>query len=234
MQGKKIEGIQLTEVKIEKLETTILNIKREQTDSFENIQIETSDGEVECRYYWVENADKGVIMVGGVGGGFDTPADSLYPRLCTDLKEAEISSLRIKFRNPTDLAAAVMDVLIGIEFLKLEDIREFGLIGHSFGGAVVVQAAFNEKHVKTIVTLATRGFGISPISLLRENTSVLLIHGENDQVLPPEISVYAYDLAHEPKCIKIFDANSGHSLNEVSDDVYTEVKNWIIENLEDR
>jgi hypothetical protein len=71
-----------------------------------------------------EGTDKGVVMVGGIGGGFDTPADNLYPRLCLDFKEAGISSLR-KFRHPADLTESVIDVITGIEFLKLENILNF-------------------------------------------------------------------------------------------------------------
>jgi hypothetical protein len=73
------------------MEIAILNIKREVTESFEFIQIETSRGRIDCHYYVAEGADKGVVMVGGIGGGFDTPADDLYSRLCLYFKEAGIS-----------------------------------------------------------------------------------------------------------------------------------------------
>lgn len=225
-----MRGIKKGKVGEEPLEVDILNVKREPRDSFELIRIDTSRGRIDCHYYRAEKADKGVVMVGGVGGDFDTPARNLYPRLCTDLKEKGISSLRVSFRHPTELTEAVIDVLVGLEFLKTENIRIFGLIGHSFGGAVVVQAAFNEKSVKTVVTLATQSYGISPISLLPESTSVLLIHGEADETLPPSSSLYAYNLAHKPKKINIYE-NAGHGLSEVSDKVYTEVRNWIIDNL---
>jgi pimeloyl-ACP methyl ester carboxylesterase len=212
------------------LEVAILDIKKEPVETYEFVRIKTSRGRIDCHYYRVEGTDRGVIMVGGIGGDFDTPANGLYPRLCADLKEVGISSLRVRFRYPTDLAEAVIDVLVGLEFLKEDKVKLFGLIGHSFGGAVVVQAAYNDKTVRTVVTLSTQSFGINPISSLTEGTSVLLIHGEADETLPPNSSVYAYNLAHEPKKIKIYE-NAGHGLNEVSDEVYMEVKNWIIANL---
>lgn len=225
-----MQGTKKDKVGEEPLEVAVLYVNREPRDSFELIGIDTSRGRIDCHYYRAEKADKGIVIVGGIGGDFDTPAQGLYPRLCADLKESGISSLRVSFRYPTDLTEAITDVLVGLEFLKTENIRTFGLIGHSFGGAVVVQAAFNEKNVKTVVTLATQSYGISPISLLPESTSVLLIHGEADETLPPSSSVYAYNLAHEPKKIKIYE-NAGHGLSEVSDSVYNEVKNWIIYNL---
>jgi hypothetical protein len=58
-------------------------------------------------------------MVGGIGGNFDTPADNLYPRLCEYLKLVGISSLRVRFRHSTDLAESVIDVILGLEFLKM-------------------------------------------------------------------------------------------------------------------
>jgi hypothetical protein len=64
---------------------------------------------------------------------------------------------------------------------------------------VVVQAVFNDKSVKTVVTLSTQSFGINPISSLTEGASVFLIHGEADKMLPSSSSEYAYNLAHEPK-----------------------------------
>jgi pimeloyl-ACP methyl ester carboxylesterase len=221
--------LNITTAGVESLEVAILNIEREPIDSYEFVRIETSRGRVDCRYYRVEGTDKGVIMVGGIGGDFDTPGDNLYPRLCEYLKLIGISSLRVQFRHPTDLAESVIDVILGLEFLKEDIVRVFGLIGHSFGGAVVVQAAFNDKSVKTVVTLSTQSFGINPISSLTEGTSVLLIHGAADETLPSSSSEYAYNLAHEPKKIKIYE-NAGHSLKEVSDEVFTEMKSWIIDN----
>lgn len=225
-----MQGIKKNKTGEEPLEVAIYDIKREPRDSFELVRLDTSRGKIDCHYYKAEKADKGVIMVGGIGGDFDTPAEGLYPRLCADFKEMGISSLRVSFRYPTDLTEAVLDVLVGLEFLKSENVRVFGLIGHSFGGAVVVQAAFNDQTVKTVVTLATQSYGISPISLLPESTSVLLIHGKADETLPPGSSVYAYNLAHEPKKIKIYE-NAGHGLSEVSDEVYREVRHWIRDNL---
>lgn len=225
-----MQGTKKAELGEEPLEIAILDVKREPRDSFELVGIDTSRGRIDCHYYRAENTDKGVIMVGGIGGGFDTPAEGLYPRLCADLKGAGVSSLRVSFRYPTDLTEAVIDVLVGLGFLKAENVRVFGLIGHSFGGAVVVQAAFNDSSVKTVVTLATQSYGIGPVSHLPENTSVFLIHGEADETLPPSSSIYAYNLAHEPKKIKIYE-KAGHGLKEASDEVYAEVRSWIMDNL---
>lgn len=234
LRGTKLQGTKIVKIEKQEIETIILDVERDRKDSYEFVQIETSRGKVECAYYRAEGTDKGVIMVTGVTGGFDSPADSLYLRLSVDLKKIGISSLRIKFRNPKDLSEALIDVLVGMEFLKSENVGIFGLIGHSFGGAVVVQAAFNNKSVKTIVLLSTQGYGIAPISFLPKDTSVFLIHGEEDEVISPDISVRAYDLAHEPKRIEIYDSKAGHELDNVADEVYVEIKDWIRKYLKER
>lgn len=231
MKGVKLQGVQIILIVKQDLEIDILDVKREPAGSFELVQVETSRGRVDCRYYKAGEATKGVIMVGGVGGDFQTPADSLYPRLCEYLKGVGISSVNLKFRKTGNLRESIIDVLVGIELLKSEKIKTFGLIGYSFGGAVVVQAAFNEKNVKTIVLISTQSLGISPISFLPEDTSVFLIHGEEDEIIPPEVSAYAYEQAHEPKRIKIYDTKVGHSLDEVADEIYEEVKDWITKYL---
>lgn len=111
-----MQGIKKDKVGEEPLEVAILNVNREPRGSFELIRIDTSRGRIGCHYYRAEKADKGVVMVGGIGGDFDTPARNLYPRLCTDLMENGISSLRVSFRHPTELTEAVIDVLVGFEF----------------------------------------------------------------------------------------------------------------------
>lgn len=232
MQGDKLRGTKLRSSLIfsiikQDFETYIVDVKTKSENSFEFVCIETSRGTVECKYYKAEEADKGIILVGGAGGDFQTPADNLYPRLGEYFKEKGLSSLNVNFRKTGNLAESITDVLLGIEFLKTENIKTFGLIGYSFGGAVVVQTAFNETAVKTIVLISTQTSGINPISFLPKETSVFIVHGEEDEVIPPELAVQVYEQAHEPKRIEIFDTKASHNLNEIAGEIYVEVKDWI-------
>jgi hypothetical protein len=82
-------------------------------DGYIPIKLLTSrkDG-VECRYYYAEGAKKAVILVGGIGGGWDTPARGLYPQLCQKLVNNEtIRSLRVQYRYPRDLDESITDVI---------------------------------------------------------------------------------------------------------------------------
>jgi len=49
-------------------------------------------GGIDCRYYHTVGALKAIIWVGGVGGGWDTPARELYPHLCQKLIRKDINS----------------------------------------------------------------------------------------------------------------------------------------------
>ncbi|RXE56076.1 hypothetical protein ABH15_07775 [Methanoculleus taiwanensis] len=216
----------------ESREAAVRGVERRPAASgpYDSVHIETSRGRVDCHYYAASGAKKGVIMVGGVGGGFDTPACGLYPRLCEDLQRLGISALRVRYRYATNLAEAVLDTVIAIRFLKGEGALSIGLIGHSLGGAVVATAAANDEAVDTVVTLSTQSYGIAPVSRLKPSTSVLVIHGEKDAILPPASSVYAHQLAHEPKRLILYEG-AGHMLDEAADAVYREVKDWLVENL---
>jgi predicted esterase len=168
-----------------------------------------------------------------VGGGWGTPAIGLYPRLCCSLARIGIDGLRVHYQHPTDLLESVFDTLAGIAFLKEKyRTKAIGLVGHSFGGAVVIQAAVQASDiVSTIVTLATQSYGAAhQVSKLKQGTSVLMIHGSDDKVLPVYCSEQVYQKAHEPKQIVLYE-RAGHGLDEVSEEVYELVYGWLVNNL---
>jgi hypothetical protein len=86
-------------------------------EGYHPVKLTTSREDIYCRYYPVTGAKHAAIWVGGVGGDWDTPAKGLYPRLCEELTSEGIASLRVRYRYPTDLVEAVLDVLAGITFL---------------------------------------------------------------------------------------------------------------------
>lgn len=212
------------------LEILGLDVDASSGETCHAVRIQTDRGAIAGRYYEAEPPGRAVIMVGGIGGGFDSPARDLYPRLAEDLRALGISTLRIKYRTATDLSGAVLDTLAGIVFLKSRGMQAFGVVGHSFGGAVAVQAAANEPAVRCVAVLSTQGYGTDPLTDLDAATAVLFIHGGRDEVLPSSSSINAYALAHEPKRIVIH-PGAGHALDEAADEVYREVRAWIIAHL---
>ena len=203
---------------------------------YQLVKLDTQRGEIVCRYYSSNThnpASVAVVYVTGVGGGWGTPAIGLYPRLCCSLARIGVDGLRVRYRHPTDLLESVFDTLAGIAFLREEHrIKAIGLVGHSFGGAVVIQAAVQASDiVSTLVTLATQSYGAAHvISKLKHGTSALMIHGSDDKVLPAYCSEEVYQKAHDPKQIVLCQGAS-HGLDEVSEEVYELVYGWLAKNL---
>ena len=205
--------------------------RRDQGGGYDSLDLDTDRGLVRARYYPVPGARKATILVGGVGGDFDSPSRGLYPRLCRSLQDSGIAALRVQFRNATDLDEAVHDVLAGMHILVDEGFRIFALVGHSFGGPVVIRAAVEDERVLTVVTLATQRHGTDEVARLGPRCSILLIHGAQDDVVPLSSSIYVHDVAWQPKKMIIYD-RARHDLDEVADDVFRETCRWLAEKLE--
>lgn len=206
----------------------IINIKKhEPTNGYVPITLETDRGKIETRYYEAPNMQSGVIYVGGIGGDFDSPAQDLYRRLSETFKNEKISSLRLQFRDPADLNESAFDVLTGCQFLRSRNIHNLILVGHSFGGAVVINAGALWPEVVGVVALSTQSFGAEAAARLSPK-SLLLIHGEQDEVLPSSCSAVVFRHAKEPKELRLINKGT-HVLNEVADEVYQIVYQWILD-----
>ncbi len=138
--------------------------------------------------------DVAVLWVFGAGGGLGGPAGGLYPRLAAHLAPLGIASLRLDYRRPAELLPCVLDVLVGIAYLATRARGRVVLVGHSFGGAVVITAG-------AALSSQTAGAGhvgqISPRPLL-------LIHGTADEILPDRCSRDLYRRAGEPRRLVLY------------------------------
>ncbi|AWK87969.1 alpha/beta hydrolase [Azospirillum thermophilum] len=200
-------------------------------DGYRPVVMETDRGPVAARYYPAADARLAVLWIGGVGGGFDTPARGLYPRLAADLAARGVASLRVRFREAGDMEDCVYDVLCGLSFLGREGIHHVALVGHSFGAAVAIQAAAsNRGAVCTVIGLASQGYGTDPVRDLA--CPILLVHGEADEILSPACSLHIHRLAREPKKLVLMPGSS-HCLDETAEAVCREVKEWLDRTLID-
>ena len=203
-------------------------------DGYIPVKLLTSRQEgVECRYYHAEGTQKAVIWVGGIGGGWDTPSRALFPQLCQKLvNNVRVRSLRVRYRYPRDLDESVTDVIAGIKFFQDAGIRSVGLVGHSFGGAVVIKAAAAVPNtISTVVTLSTQSYGaVESVSQLRQGCSILLIHGTDDDILWPSCSSYVYNNANNPKQVILYEG-AKHGLEEAAEQVHQVVYQWLVEHL---
>lgn len=198
----------------------------------ELLDIPSGRGPIGCAYHTAPGAEAAVIMVGGGDGGLDGPAEAIYPTLGDDLAAQGIAALRLDFRIhqfPGDVREAVYDVLHGIGELEARGHRRIGLLGHSFGGAVVIEAGIRSVSVRSVVTLATQTAGAQRVAELAPRP-LLLVHGLADIRLPPMCSQSLYHFAGEPKRLELLEGAT-HSLRQRREEVRALVLEWFTETL---
>jgi hypothetical protein len=166
-------------------------------------------------------------MVGGGDGGFDGPADALYSTLAEDAVARGWGALRVDFRIhrfPNDVDEGVHDVRAGIGWLQRGGYDRIGLLGHSFGGAVMIEAGAGSRAVRAVVTLASQTGGVRSVAMLAPRP-LLLIHGAEDRRLDPRCSQLLHAEAREPKQLVIL-PGARHSLSQARGEVRTLVLHW--------
>lgn len=171
---------------------------------------------------------RAVIWVGGSGGGLDGPAGGLYPEACTRLQKLGMAGLRLHYRQPNDLPACVLDVLLAVHFLRAEGVERVALVGHSFGGAVVITAGALSGDVTAVVPMSTQTYG-ADLAPQVSPRPLLLIHGTDDEVLSSLCSEIVYAAAREPKKLKLF-PGARHGLDSVREDLLHLLTTWLDQN----
>lgn len=194
----------------------------------------TSRGNIICRYHSVPEAVSAVVWVSGAGGGLDGPAGGLYPAIARDLAARHgISSLRLHYRLPNHLEECVLDTLISVEALRAcESIECVALVGHSFGGAVVIAAGTMSAAVAAVAPLSSQTYGAHMVGRLAPRP-VFFLHGADDEILPPACSVSLHDRAGEPRQIKIY-PHARHGLDECRAEVIEDLSAWLVIHLKER
>lgn len=185
----------------------------------------TTRGEISAVLHPHEGGTGAVIFVGGAMGGLDGPADHLYARLAPRLLDEGVTSLRVEYRKPGEFFECVLDTLGGMSFLTGIGARRVVLVGHSFGGAVVIKAGELSNAVTAVAAMSSQLYGADNVQRLAPK-ALLLVHGDADDVLDAEASQLIYDRAGEPKQIVIY-PEAGHGLLEAREEVFDLLLEWI-------
>jgi hypothetical protein len=193
------------------------------------VVLQTSDGDIQSRFHPAHNATMGVVWVGGAGGGLDGLARGLYPAGCAILQEQGIAGLRLHYRRPNDLPDCVLDTLLGVEFLNSRGIERTALVGHSFGGAVVITAGAVSEKVHAVVPMSTQTYG-TELAPQVSPRPMLLVHGTDDEILPDTCSRQVYRQAAEPKRLVLY-PGARHGLDEAREELLDLLTTWIPDNL---
>jgi len=202
---------------------------REQDDGSHLVSIRTSRGDIPAIMHLCEGGEEAIIWVCGAIGGFDGPAEGIYASLGQALVESGVTSLRLNYRLPNEFEECVLDTLGGVSFLKGIGASGVALVGHSFGGAVVIAAGGLSPNVKAVAALSSQTRGATGAGQLSPRP-LLLVHGEEDTRLPPTCSQLIYDWAQTPKELVLI-PGAGHSLRERREDLYNLLKQWLVVNL---
>jgi hypothetical protein len=196
-----------------------------ENESGQALIINSTRGEISCLFHEGKNDNLGVIWVGGAQGGFAGPAGGIYKKFSDNLIPQGVSSLRLHYRKPNNLEECILDTLAGISLLEYLGINHIILVGHSFGGAVVISAATFSDSVVGVVAMSSQTYGANRVADISPR-KLLLIHGLDDKRLGSHCSEFIYEWAKEPKSIILL-KGGGHSLIEVIKEVEEALGNWL-------
>ncbi len=171
-----------------------------------------------------------VIVTGGGGmGSLLGPAGALYHALGEHFAADGVATIRVGYRRPNHLSDCVLDFAAAADLALDRGSGAIVTVGHSFGGAVAIQAgiAFGSL-TRGVVTLATQSAGCEDAELLGD-TPLLLCHGDADELLPAQTSEVVRMLAGHGE-LAIF-PGAGHLLEEARDELQELLFRWIAERL---
>lgn len=194
-------------------------------DLGEGVLLQTDRGDIPGILHQAPEAQHGVIWVCGARGGFRGPGQGTYARLAEGLRQERIASLRLDYRYPNILHECVLDVLAGVTYLQHYHYTPIVLVGHSFGGAVVIAAGTAHPQVAGVVALAPQTYGAQMAGQLAPRP-LLVVHGKADTRLPYTCGVQIYGWAQEPKHLVLYDG-AEHRLDECATELDQLLAQWI-------
>jgi pimeloyl-ACP methyl ester carboxylesterase len=190
-----------------------------------HLEIYTMRGLLTVLWHGPVDAHDVLVTCGGGMGSLLGPAEGLYHDLGIALAARGIGTVRVGYRKPNDLPRCVHDVAAAADLAGRRGARRFVVMGHSFGGAVAIQVgAVLATHCAGVVTLSTQSAGCEVAAELGE-TPLLLVHGTNDEILPPETSAIVRMLAGQGEVVLL--PRAGHLLTEAADEVRERLDAWI-------
>jgi fermentation-respiration switch protein FrsA (DUF1100 family) len=123
------------------------------------------------------------------------------------------------------LVECILDVLVGLAWLEREGRTRVVLVGHSFGGAVVLNAAAESDLVVAVAALSSQSAGVGDLAPLSPRP-LLFIHGGDDEVLPAAGSRQLYARAEEPKELILY-PGCRHGLDQCREQLDVDLMRWI-------
>ncbi len=194
------------------------------TPTLRHVEIYTMEGLLTLLWHGDPACESVVLMVGGAMGGLLGPSDGLYPELGERFAAEGIGTIRIGYHKPNHLPRCVHDVCAAGDLASRSGARRFVTVGHSFGGAVAVQAGtVLAEHCRGVVTLATQSAGCEEAEHL--TAPLLLVHGLQDELLPAQTSEVVRMMAGQGELMLLPD--DGHLLDKSRNAIVDKLVDWI-------
>ena len=194
-------------------------------DAGEGLVLRTSRGDIPAIRHAAAESTQAVVWVCGARGGFGGPASGLYAELSQEFTAQGITSLRMDYRQPNNIQECALDLLAGVNFLRATGYGPAVVVGHSFGGAVVIAGAAFSDHVAGVVSLSPQTYGAQGAGLLSP-TPLLVVHGKADTRLPFSCAVAIHDWAKEPRELVLYEG-AEHRLEECRTELMDLLREWI-------
>jgi uncharacterized protein len=166
------------------------------------LTISTTRGMIPMVLHATAEPQRAVVCLSGAIGGLDGPA-WLYARLGAELPRRGVAVARIDYREPV------------------------ALLGHSFGGAVVINAGTLGRQVSAVAAISSQLAGAHVVADLAPRP-LLLVHGTADTILSHQSSEAIFERAAEPKTLNLV-AGADHRFSAHGDELFELVAGWLIE-----
>ena len=199
------------------------------TDTLDHLEMYTTEGLLTLLWHGAADHEQVVLMVGGAMGGLLGPGNGLYQRWGDEFAARGIGVIRVSYRVPNDLDRCVHDTLAAAELAARRGARTFVILGHSFGGAVAIQAgAALGELAAGVVTFATQTGGAEAAESL--SCPLLLIHGDRDELLPHMASEMVHMIAADSELVVL--PGAGHLLSEADAEIHDRIMSWVPDRLD--
>ena len=194
-------------------------------DGLRHVEVYTLDGLLTLLWHGPDSAESVVLMCGGAMGGLLGPARGLYHDLATALAAKGVGTIRVGYRRPNDLETCTLDVGAAADVANRGGAKRFVVIGHSFGGAVAINAGVALRRVtRGVVTLSTQSAGCETAAALGD-VPLLLLHGDRDELLPVAASETVRTLAGHGDVVVL--PGAGHLLLGAEEELRRRLLEWI-------
>ncbi len=197
----------------------------------EGLALRTNRGDIRAILHAAPESTRAVVWVCGARGGFGGPASGMYAELAEEFVGQGITSLRLDYREANNIQECALDLLAGVNFLRARGYGPAVVVGHSFGGAVVIAGGACSDHVAGVVSLSPQTYGAQGAGMLSP-TPLLVAHGKADTRLPFSCAVAIYDWAKEPRELVLYEG-AEHRLDECRGELMDFLREWIPKRLGD-